>query len=214
MGRAVRIAGALGIMMSRTAVAQTAPPENAGPPPQAQPPQGQPPPGYGYPPPGYGYPPPGYGYAPPPNQPPHWEPGDPAPPGYHVEEKPRTGLVIAGAITLGVPYVIGLSFASSYNFGNSSALLIVPGIGPWLTLALHKDRCGSSSIESGFDCMNDGFVRAYLTIDGIAQTTGAILLILGIAAKKEHLVRDQSAIVVTPVQMGRDGHGLAVIGRF
>src|SRR5262249_48225009 len=61
---------------------QTLPPVQT-PPPQAPPPQ-----------------------APPPQAPQRgqWRPGDPAPPGYHVEEKPRTGLVVAGAILAGVPY--------------------------------------------------------------------------------------------------------------
>jgi hypothetical protein len=123
-------------------------------------------------------------------------------------------LIIGGAITMGVPYVIGFAWASSYQFSNASYWLVVPAIGPWLTLGLRKDLCSDSSIESGIDCIGDAFVRTWLTIDGIVQMSGAILLVLGVTLKKEHLVRDQSAIVVTPAQIGRDGHGLAVIGSF
>src|SRR4029079_10831634 len=124
-GRAARFAS-LGFLSSTTALAQPAGGESAPdtgddpgarPPssPPGYPPPGYPPPGYpppGYPPPGYpppGYPPPGYGYPPPgyygePSERRAWREGDPIPPGYHVEERPRSGLIVAGSIMIGVPY--------------------------------------------------------------------------------------------------------------
>src|SRR5687768_3783361 len=44
--------------------------------------------------------------------------GMPLPPGYHLEERPRRGLVIAGWLAAGIPYGLGLSFAASSDFGN------------------------------------------------------------------------------------------------
>jgi hypothetical protein len=228
LGRAVRLTGALGLIAS-AATAQTSAPAQgapgAGPPPgqappgQAPPPYQQqsgypPPPGYGYPPPpGYGYPPPpGYYGAPPRQPPPKWEEGDPVPAGYHVEEKTRTGLIIAGAITLGVPYVIGLSFASSSNFYNASGWLVVPALGPWLTLALRENRCNQTTTNELVDCVADPLIRVYLVIDGLAQTAGAILLVLGATSKRTRLVPD-SAITVSPVRIGT-GYGLGLRATF
>jgi hypothetical protein len=210
-------------MWSGVAMAQQAPPPGY-PPPQGYPPQGYPPPGYGYPPPGYGYPPPGAypayppGYYPPAQEPPRfdstkWKEGDRVPQGYHVEERVRRGMVIAGAITLGVPYVIGLSFASAADFENSSGWLAVPALGPWLMMAFREDQCDENE-EYYSDCISDGVLRVYLTIDGLAQTAGAILLLVGIVDKKPRLVADDSAkIVVTPTRIG-SGYGLGIKGTF
>jgi hypothetical protein len=210
-------------LWSGVAGAQQAPPP--GYPPPGYPPPGYAPPGYGYPPPGYGYPPPGaypayppgY-YGPPPQEPPRfdaskWKEGDRVPPGYHVEERVRRGMVIAGAITLGVPYLIGLSFASAADFENSSGWLAVPALGPWLTMAFREDQCDEVQ-ESYGDCVGDSFLRVWLTIDGLAQTAGAILLLVGIADKKPRLVADETAkIVITPRRVG-SGYGLGIQGTF
>jgi hypothetical protein len=122
-------------------------------------------------------------------------------------------MVIAGAITLGVPYAIGLSFASSADFENQSGWLAVPGAGPWLTLALREDRC-DEAIDTFSDCVTDPVIRFYLVLDGLAQTTGAILLLVGLTSTKQRLVADQtSKIVVLPVRIG-SGYGLGLAGQF
>jgi hypothetical protein len=142
-----------------------------------------------------------------------WKEGERVPPGYHVEERVRRGMVIAGAITLGVPYIIGLSFASAADFENSSGWLAVPALGPWLMMAFREDQC--DEVEERYsDCISDGILRVYLTIDGLAQTAGAILLLVGIADKKPRLVADETAkIVVTPRRVG-SGYGLGIQGTF
>ena len=126
-------------------------------------------------------------------------------------------MVIAGAITLGVPYVIGLSFASSADFPNATGWLIVPGAGPWLALAF-REKCDSETFTSGtssetVDCVFDPVVTTYLVIDGLAQTTGAILLLVGIAYKRQRLVRDEVALLVRPARVGT-GYGVGVTGTF
>jgi hypothetical protein len=195
-------------------------------PPPGYPPPGYPPPGYGYPPPGYGYPPPGaYGpgyYYPPQPTPPTvkpsaWKEGDPVPPGYHVEEQVRKGMVIAGSITLGVPYVIGLSIASSADFENSSGWLAVPALGPWLMIAFREDQCDEENNQYGTevgDCLSDSLIRFYLTLDGLAQTTGAILFTVGMADKKSRLVADStSRFSLSPSRVG-SGYGFRLQGVF
>ena len=213
-------------VLAWSGVASAQQPPAGYPPPGYPPPQGYPPPGYGYPPPGYGSPPPGGypgyapGYYPPASQQPpavdpsKWKEGDRVPPGYHVEERARRGMIIAGAITLGVPYVIGLSFASAADFENSSGWLAVPALGPWLTMAFREDQCDEAE-ERFSDCVSDGILRVYLTIDGLAQTAGAILLLVGIVDKKPRLVADEAArIVVTPTRIGSTGYGLGIQGIF
>ena len=135
------------------------------------------------------------------------------PAGYHVEHHSRRGMVIAGAITLGVPYAIGLSFASAADFENSSGWLAVPALGPWLMMAFRDDQC--DEIEERYsDCISDGILRVYLTIDGLAQMAGAILLVVGIVDKKPRLIADESArIVVTPTRVG-SGYGFGIKGTF
>ncbi|HEY5377835.1 MAG TPA: hypothetical protein VIK01_29340, partial [Polyangiaceae bacterium] len=102
------------------AAAPQAAPQLAAPPPA--PPGAAPAPQYpgGYPPPPPGYAYPAYGAYPQPLRMPDSVPyaGGPVPAGYHIEERPRRGLVIAGTIVLAVPYGLGLAVAGGQNFPN------------------------------------------------------------------------------------------------
>ena len=186
-----------------------------------------PPPGYGYPPPpGYGYPPPpGYGTYPPPRlmlRAPESAPyeGGPVPAGYHVEERYRRGLIIGGSITMGVPWMLSVLAASAADFKNQSGWLVVPALGPWITmLARDKDRICSTDYQTGaqsycYDEVNSG-VRTVLILDGLVQGAGAIMLIYGLAAPKKVIVRDfMGRLHFTPAQMGRLGYGGVLSGEF
>lgn len=215
------------MLVAGSAVAQTAPPTTGtapAPPPQppaaaqqAPPAQAAPPPYPGYPPRGAypGYPPQGYS-APyrPPKPPPTelaYHEGMAIPPGYHVESSIRKGPVIAGAIVLGVPYMLGLAFAGAVNYGNQGGWLFVPGAGPWLTLGLRDHSCNSSN----GDCVGEALVRTFLVFDAIMQTTGATLLIWGLADKKTRVVRNDvvRVIGVAPTRVG-SGYGLGLFGTF
>jgi hypothetical protein len=121
----------------------------------------------------------------------------------------RRGPVIAKAVVMGVPYVLGLSVASEGNFPNGSGWLVIPGVGPWITLAA-RDECQPTSTEF---CTDDG-VRTLLILDALMQTAGATLLIVGIAVPKSQLVRnDVGSLHLVPVA-GPDQVGLAAIGTF
>ena len=235
LGRIAPIAAAFVMVwgMTRSAAAQAP----AAPPPQAAPAQAAPAPaqgapaappaGYPYPPPppgyGYGYPyppPPGYaypGYAPtyqrrPPDVLPYQ--GGPVPSGYHLEERPRKGLIISGALLTGVPWAIGLAAVSGSNFPNSSGWLVVPALGPWLTLAArHDNRCSSNDY-----CYDDGLnsaARTMLVLDGLVQTAGAVMFVVGIASPAKVVARDLSYnLHFTPAMMGRLGYGGFLTGEF
>jgi hypothetical protein len=194
-----------------TALAQSSPPPPAATPPA---PYSYPPPPYyqqpypvqpGYPQPGYpppGYPPQGqvppnaypngypgaYGpYAPtPPTKLPYRE-GAAPPPGYHIEQGPRKGLVIAGAIVLGTTYFLSASIGMA-STDHDDRWLLVPVFGPFLDLGARGDRSSCSS--GNLDCVTEPVIRTYLVLDGVVQATGAVLLITGLAFQKKEFVSD------------------------
>lgn len=151
------------------------------------------PPGYGPPPGGYPYPPPGappgQGYAYPPPMPyygparlPYVE-GDPIPPGYAIETRPRKKLVIAGLSTFVPLYAMSLLFAATYlgNEGLDGSLytpLFIPAIGPFVTI-------GTSDAE--------GFGIITLLLDGVGQLTGVALFAAGMIAQEQYLERSAAA---------------------
>ena len=196
------------------------PPAPVGAAPTAPPPA--PPPGYAYP------PPPGYGYQQPyavaypsalrPPEVVNYD-GGPVPAGYHVEERPRKALIITGALLTGVPWVLGITFAGGAkpSFENQTGWLVLPVLGPWLTLATRKTSdCTNTS--SGSYCFNDGdegAKRTLLVFDGLLQATGAVLFIAGIANPKKVVARDfVGKLQFTPAPIGRLGYGGFVTGEF
>jgi hypothetical protein len=143
--------------------------------------------------------------------------GGPVPAGYHVEERPRRGLVIAGTVVLAVPYGLGLAVAGGQNFPNSSGWLIVPGVGPWLTLLTrHKSTdCSDSDVNGCLDESLDDTTRTFLIIDGLMQTGGAVMLIAGIASPKKVIARDfMGSLHFVPSTIGRTGYGGFLTGVF
>ncbi len=141
--------------------------------------------------------------------------GMPLPPGYHLEERPRRGLVIAGWLVAGIPYGLGLTIAASSDFGNQSGWLAVPFLGPWLTLGKRDYGCDERDEyedEDDRSCLEDAVV-APLIMDGIAQTAGGTLLLVGYLATKMYAVRDGVSSVVVPSRVG-SGYGLTWAGEF
>jgi hypothetical protein len=166
-----------------------------------------------------GYPPSAAGYPPPVWQAPETLPyheGSPIPAGYRVVEKTRTGFVIAGALTLGIPYVIGLSAVSTHDSNNGANWLLVPAIGPWLAIAARRHVCkyeaGSISVNDPVECTTDALATTGLVFDGIVQTAGATLLVIGFALPKKVLVR-QDVAQITFARIG-SGYGVAAHGTF
>jgi hypothetical protein len=146
-----------------------------------------------------------------------WHPGDPVPPGYHVEDEPRSGLVVAGAIVLGVPYFFSAVSALSANSQNESGWLYLPVGGPWITLGRRAYSCNADASNQttgqSLGCVADVFVVMGLVFDGIVQATGATLLLVGELATKPGLVRNEAALRVVPMRLG-SGVGAGVVGAF
>jgi hypothetical protein len=200
----------LGAVTAMAAAAGAQTPAPGAPPPA-------PPPGYPPPPPYYAPYPPPYAYAPPPAQPPPILPyreGEPIPAGYHLEEHPRKGLVTAGWILTGISYGIGVTAASSASFKNESGWLAVPLAGPWLTLGRRDYHCDKNSHNyDSADCVGDVFVVMGLIMDGVLQTGGGTLLLVGYLSTKQELVRDDVVLRIRPMRVG-SGHGVGVSGSF
>jgi hypothetical protein len=147
------------------------------------------------------------------------------PAGFHVEERPRKGLIIAGAVVLGVPWALGLTFTAgaSPSFQNQTGWLVVPALGPWITLATRTKSRNCSSYSSGdslctsFNDADDSAARTLLILDGLTQAAGTIMLIVGLASPKKVISRDfvgSLHLNVTPAPVGRTGYGGMLSGQF
>lgn len=170
------------------------------------------------PPPGYApMPPQGY-YVPPsvaasgPRVIKDWEEGEPVPPGYHPVTRIRRGLVIGGAVTFGVVYIINVVTAAIYHDADKSlggsgtklTPLYAPIVGPFIQM-------GSTSSATG---------NVFLVLDGLAQAGGVAMLIAGLAAPKTVLMRNDLGkntkleIMPTPMTFGSNSAGFGFVGKF
>ena len=136
-----------------------------------------------------------------------YDDGEPVPPGYHPETKIRTGLVVGGAVTFGVLYLISALVAAAISDvnrgtghdGDDGSFLYVPVAGPFLQMT----KTDSST------------ANVFLGIDGIAQAAGATMLVVGLTSPKTVLVRnDIGEVRLMPMRMGQGGGGLGLGGTF
>jgi hypothetical protein len=143
-----------------------------------------------------------------------YEEGQRIPAGYRLVERPRRGLVIAGAIVTGVLWALSTTSAVGADFDDHSGWLVVPGIGPWLMLLAGggRDHCQTSGTYSY--CDSNSGLRAVLTLDGIGQTAGLVMFISGLAFPTKRLIRQDVTVSLLPTRVGRDGYGLGVVGAF
>jgi hypothetical protein len=118
-----------------------------------------------------------------------------APPGYHVETRRNTGLVIGGAVTLGAPYFLSAVVASSASRTAEHNWLFVPVIGPWVSLGMH-DTCPHSPGEEAGVCID--LAPAAYVVDGIGQVAGALMLVAGLVDTYPVFVRNGIARSAAP----------------
>jgi hypothetical protein len=162
-----------------------------------------PPPTYTAPPPvypaggGYGTP---YQPAPPPMGPARmkYSEGDPIPPGYRVESRTRTGLVVGGAIMFGLMYGF-TAFGASESSDPDTTWLYAPVLGPFIY---------ASTLDGEFA----GIGRFFLYVDGLIQAGGAAMLIIGLVGKTELVRNDIAKVSVVPL-LGR-ANGIALQAEF
>jgi hypothetical protein len=110
------------------------------------------------------------------------------PAGYHVVTRPRIGLVIGGAVTLGVFYMLSVS-AGTRTSGAEGHWLAVPLIGPFGAAGAHEDACEKKrGTEAYIGCID--VAPTFEIVDGLGQIVGASLLFAGLISRKSILVPD------------------------
>ena len=120
--------------------------------------------------------------------------GMPLPPGYHVIRRRPRALLAAGAALLGGSYLASALTAATVIAGHARhrsevAPLFAPLAGPWITLATSRDAA-----------LNDPDRRAngvFVMIDGVAQITGAALIVAGLVLREPVLVRTRESYKTT-----------------
>jgi hypothetical protein len=135
--------------------------------------------------------------------------------GYHLHEEPRRGLIVGGYILAGIPYGIVATAAMSADFKNATPYLLVPFLGPWLTLGRRRYSNCTKGIESSneWGCAADTLVVTFLAMDGLMQAGGGAMLLAGYLTTRKKLVRNNTAWNVTPSLID-SGYGLSVNGVF
>jgi hypothetical protein len=104
-----------------------------------------------------------------------------------LEENPRKGLILAGALTFGVPYVISLTVggASSYP---ADRWLLVPVLGPIVPLTHGMRGCDRDTDPSR--CAGNILIVVGLAFDLAAQVAGVALFTAGYVFPKKQWVSD------------------------
>lgn len=139
-----------------------------------------------------------------------WRQGDPAPPGYHLESGPWNGMIVGGVIPLSILYAFSFLGASMSGYRNASGWLVVPGVGPWLTLAFRERSCETDSYDGTRVCEVDDMVGGLLIFDGIGQSLGVALIAVGMSTERHRLVRDSWSF--RPMRVGT-GYGFGISGQ-
>jgi len=145
-----------------------------------------------------------------------YEDGDPIPAGYRLVKRRRRGLIIAGAITTGVPWSFGVVAAVSNDFRDNTGLLLIPVIGPWAMLATSTARDQSCSPSDTVDIctVSKAGVRGVLVFDGLVQLAGGTMFVAGMFFPRLRLVRSDVVVSVVPTTFGPGSYGLGAAGRF
>lgn len=133
---------------------------------------------------------------------PHLE-GQPTPPGYRLETRPATGLIVGGLLTWGMAYAVGVAYAAAHDFEDGSGWVAAPLVGPWAAIGARDFGCeltGASvaATRREVDQCVDGALgeveaTAVLTADGILQAMGASLFLIGLASSESIWVRSDIA---------------------
>ncbi len=134
-----------------------------------------------------------------------YRPGVPVPAGYRLVEEPIRGLLISGWLVTGIGYGMGVMGAAVADFANESSWMLVPVIGPWLTLGAreyysckHEDSDGDGRDDADPECTQDALVILGLALNGMMQGAGAALLFMGYSIKKKKLIREDMHVGIAP----------------
>jgi hypothetical protein len=111
----------------------------------------------------------------------NWNEGDPIPPGYHPQDRMRTGLLVGGLVLFGTLYLfsaLGGAIAIDACKGSSNChggFLLVPVVGPFIEIA----NANGSAVAIVFGI-----------IDGVGQAAGVAMAVAGFTWPKTVLIRN------------------------
>lgn len=118
-------------------------------------------------------------------------------------------------MTLGIPWMLGITVASTDDFSNQSGWLVIPALGPWITIATRTTDRTCDWISNTNNCHDDNTVRTLLILDGLTQAAGTIMLIAGLSSTKKVIARDfVTNLHFTPAPIGKLGYGGVLSGQF
>ena len=150
-----------------------------------------------------------------------YESGDPIPAGYVVEQHSDTGLMWTGAVVWAAGY-IGAIVAGPDGEERGSGWALVPVIGPFGALFQQRVECDTDvetldEVEVATEQCSDEIIdtarmASILLVDGLVQTTGALVFLIGWASTESALVLSDS-VEVTPA-LGQGAYGVSVSGSF
>jgi hypothetical protein len=157
--------------------------------------------------------------------------GVPVPRGYHVEERPASGLLWTGGVAWGVGYAAGLGLAMSESFENGTGWTVLPLIGPFAAIGAREFKCRvngddiddiddvDDTADEAERCIRraqtEAISIALLAADGMVQVTGALLFAAGLASGTKELVWDGiGKLKVSARARPEGGAELELRGRF
>ena len=132
-----------------------------------------------------------------------WEPGKPVPPGYRIAHPVQLGLIIPGAVCLGISYILAGALSDHENL----PVLLVPLAGPFLAVPNDHARAsiGAPALVAiglgeviGAGMVIGGFVRRRTTLDEVDD---------------DEVSRLGPTLTVGPM-LAKRAQGLQVVGRF
>lgn len=111
----------------------------------------------------------------------------------HVETRVHVAPVVAGASLFGTTYAFSVVLGADTSNAHSFDAMYVPIAGPFITAGQALTAGGG---QFGYFSV---FVVPLVIADGLAQLTGAALLVYGLATPKKVTVHDAPHFSVTPV---------------
>jgi hypothetical protein len=99
-------------------------------------------------------------------------------------------------------YAAGIGLAASHDFENGLGYAAIPVVGPWAAIGGRSFKCqvavsinvDSTIVQSELNkcvrhALNEVTTVVFLTVDGLVQATGAVLLLVGLGSSYQELVR-------------------------
>lgn len=130
-----------------------------------------------------------------------------------TRSRPNVGAIVPGAVLLGVGwitnFIVGLPAGDDPFDGDPPdrewdlfrGFSLIPAVGPWVQLALQPSEFSSD------------YWGMWLILNGLLQTSGLVILIVGIATPSEEVTTTSPYVTFVPMVDG-DRVGAALLGTF